>query len=77
MNVLNRLLMSRRENKMPSRLKHGLLISIAVIALFFTAEFGYGAVIEYVCDADGNLIQLGVELPRISRPMEGTLVKKK
>ena len=62
---------------MSSRLKHGLLISIAVIALFFTAEFGYGAVIEYMCDADGNLIQLGVELPRISRPMEGTLVKKK
>jgi hypothetical protein len=32
---------------MSSRLKHALLIGIAVIALFVTVEYGYGAVIEY------------------------------
>jgi YD repeat-containing protein len=42
---------------MPSTLKHALLISIAVFALFITVEHGYGTVIEYVYDADGNLIE--------------------
>jgi len=42
---------------MSSRLKHALLISIAVVALFFTVEHGYGTVIEYTYDASGNLIE--------------------
>jgi hypothetical protein len=42
---------------MSSRLKHGLLIGVAVIALFFTVEYVYGAVIEYNYDASGNLIE--------------------
>ena len=44
---------------MSSRLKHGLLISIAVIALFITVEHGYGTVIEYFYDKTGNLIYRG------------------
>jgi hypothetical protein len=43
--------MIRRENKMSSRLKHGLLISAVIIAFFFAAEHGYGTVIEYIYDA--------------------------
>jgi hypothetical protein len=46
---------------MSSRLKHALLISIAVIALFIMVEHGYGAVIEYSYDADGNLIQKKIQ----------------
>lgn len=46
---------------MSSRLKHALIISIAVIALFFTVEHGYGAVIEYVYDANGNLIEKRIQ----------------
>jgi hypothetical protein len=46
---------------MSSRLKHGLLISIAVIALFIVVEHGYGAVIEYNYDASGNLIEKRIQ----------------
>ena len=42
---------------MSSRLKHGLLIGVALIALFIIVEYGYGAVIEYIYDASGNLIE--------------------
>jgi hypothetical protein len=45
-----------RENIMSSRLKHGLLIVIAVVALFFVAEHGYGATIQYTYDENGNLV---------------------
>ena len=46
---------------MSSRLKHGLLIGIAVIALLFTVKYGYGAVIEYIYDANGNLIEKRIQ----------------
>jgi len=39
---------------MPSRLKHGLLIGIIVVVLFYMVEYRYGTVIEYVYDASEN-----------------------
>jgi hypothetical protein len=42
---------------MSSKLRHGLLISIIVIALFFAVEYGYGTTIEYTYDEAGNLIE--------------------
>jgi hypothetical protein len=44
-NFLNRLFLIRGEDKISSRLKHGLLSGIAVIALFITFEHGYGAIL--------------------------------
>jgi len=42
---------------MPSRLKHGLLIIVAVVALFFAVEHGYGVTLQYIYDENGNLVE--------------------
>jgi hypothetical protein len=46
---------------MQSRLRHGLLIGLTVIALFFAVEYGYGTTIEYTYDEAGNLIEKRIQ----------------
>ena len=46
---------------MLSKLRHGLLISIAVFALFFVVEYGYGTVVEYIYDENGNLVEKRIQ----------------
>jgi hypothetical protein len=57
----DRLMSIRGGNKMRSRIRHRLIISLTVIALFFAVEYGYGAVIEYTYDEAGNLIGRGIQ----------------
>jgi len=46
---------------MLSRLRHGILIGIAMFALFFTVEYGYGTVVEYIYDENGNLVEKRIQ----------------
>jgi YD repeat-containing protein len=46
---------------MSSRLKHGLIIGIAVIALLFTVEYAGGSIIDYIYDENGNLIEKRIQ----------------
>jgi YD repeat-containing protein len=71
-NLVKALMSIRREKKMPSRIRHGLLISIAVIGLFFTSVLtSYAETINYIYDelnrlkrveyGDGTVIEYGYD----------------
>jgi YD repeat-containing protein len=52
-------LLIRREKKMPSKIRHGLLISIAVIGLFFTSVLtSYAETVNYIYDELNRLIRV-------------------
>ena len=37
------------------------MISIAVLALFFVVGYGYGTVVEYIYDENGNLVEKRIQ----------------
>ncbi|MGO8987887.1 MAG: hypothetical protein ACLQGU_22815 [bacterium] len=59
---------------MSSTLKHGLIIGLVVVGLFFMVQHGYGATIQYTYDANGNLAGKTIVQPTDTTPPTTTAI---